>query len=437
MKNLSLLLRDKTIGVWGMGYLAYTYMLQLQANDFRVRLFDLSEENLKHYRKGRYPIPEQRHIWSATGQMPSLDFSNIEVVSEPDQMFSDRVHVHIICLPSRYLDGTYNANLLKVAEIFQRNSSQAHFPIVVFQSVSGPGSVQRDFEERLGEAKNRYLIGSAFRSDWSLEEFLSTRGEQIVAGTSEQASELIQELYRLMGKKTKTVGTLKEAEFLENASNALEFVVCAYLNELSRAYPGIDVSKLSPSIINGSRLSKCTPGLGTGGFRMPIAIDNLIRESPYSDHLSFLNEGSDINLSSMMLYVDYIKRKGYSKVLLLGVKSAQELILSPALVIAESLLKLGVGVGLHAPSHAPSKLVSMVPGSTYFEFPNDDFSRFDVVVLVSDFPAYRMVSQDFIEEKIQDKLSLVIDNCGLWSRFTFSSGTRYHRVGDGSLDLMS
>jgi len=433
MGMLTELLKDKVVGVWGMGYLAYTYMLHLQSNNFQIRLTDLSEENIKLYRKGKYPIPEQRHLWSETGHLPPLDFSQIE---DPEQMFTDLVHVHIICLPSRYLDGGYNANLSRIAGIFAQNSSADHQPLVIFQSVSGPGSVERDFEQKLGNTASRYWIATAFRSDWNLEEFVSSKGPQIVAATTQDALICIQDYYAMLGMKTKTVGTLKEAEFLENACNALEFLVSAYLNELSQAYPGINVTRLAPLIIEGSRLDHCAPGLGTGGFRMPIAIDHLIRESPYSDHLSFLNEGSDVNLSSMMLYVDYVRRKGYERVLLLGVRSTQELILSPALVIAESLLKLGVGVGVHAPHYSPAKLSTIVSGSSYFTFPEGDFGRYDAIFLVSDYPEYRMISQDFVEGNIAGKVDLIIDNCGSWSRLSFGENTRYHRVGDGSLDLM-
>ena len=125
-----------------------------------------------------------------------------------------------------------------------------------------------------------------------------------------------------------------------------------------------------------------------------------------------------------------------SNILLLGVRSVQELMLSPSLIIAESLQRVGVNVGVHAPSHPPSKLLSMISGAVYFDFSEGDFSKYDAIILVSDFPEYRLVSQDFISRKVSGNISLIIDSCGVWSRFSFGDKTLYHRIGDGTLNLM-
>lgn len=436
MKLLDNLLKDKVVGIWGMGYLAYTYMLQLQANHFKIYLTDLYEEPLKSYRKGKYPKPEQRYLWSEAGNLPPLDFDGIELKDLQDDIFSEEVHIHIICIPSRYLAGAYNTNLLHLAEIFKRNVSENLKPLIIFQSVSGPGSIQRDFEEKLGTAKDRYLIGCAFRSDWSLEEFAPFKQKQVISASSKEALDLIDEFHKMMGVPTVAAASIKEAEFFENASNALEFMVRTFFNELSQAYPDINVTELTPLITKKLNLDKCGPGLGTGGFRMPSAVDHILRETSYSDHLALLNAGSDVNLSSMLSYADYLKRKGYKSILLLGVRSVQELMLSPSLIIAESLQRVGVDVGVHAPSHPPSKLLSMISGAVYFDFSEGDFSKYDAIILVSDFPEYRLVSQDFISRKVSGNISLIIDSCGVWSRFSFGDKTLYHRIGDGTLNLM-
>ena len=69
-------------------------------------------------------------------------------------------------------------------------------------------------------------------------------------------------------------------------------------------------------------------------------------------------------------------------------------------------------------------------------FRSDDFSAFDVIILVGDFPQYRLVSQEFIDRRISGQVSLVIDDHGIWSDYRFSEPTTYHQVGDGALDLM-
>jgi UDP-N-acetyl-D-mannosaminuronate dehydrogenase len=427
------LMRDRLIGIWGMGYLAYTFMLKLQANHFSIRLTDLSKDNLHAYEKGSYPVPEQIDTWSSTGQLPSLNFEMIEMVQDKEAMFTHDLQVHIICVPSSYLEGKYGDNLVLLAESFRANANSKHKPLIIFQSASGPGSIERDFLKNLDSENNNYFVGSAFRSDWSIEEFLSRQEAQVVSGVDSNSIKLVSQFYDLLRIESIPVPSLRDAELLENAKNALEFTVSACLNELAQAYPGINLRKLAPLILKGSRLDKCLPGLGTGGFRMPVALDNLIRESPYSEHFSLIKEAGLVNFSSMMLYVDYLIRKNYKKVVILGGCSRQDLVLPPALIIAQGLSRGGMEVWLHGPRHNQG---SLDEGFHYFQFPTDSFHDADVIMLTSDSPEYRLITQAKIDALISGTVKLIIDGVDAWNHYDFGDETKYHRVGDGSLDLL-
>lgn len=430
------LLSEKKIAVWGMGYLAYTYMLKLQSVGLKVLLTDLYDSSMDSFSKGNYPTVEQKYLWTETGNLPSLDFSNIDLITNQNDIFSDKISVHVICIPSRYLAGSYNQNLVDLSEIFARNASQSHKPLVIFQSVSGPGSIERDFQRRLGIASEQYFLASAFRSDWSMEQEISFRGPQMIAGNSEEAFEKIFEFHQMLGISTKPIGVIKEAEFYENAKNAFELLVKSYFSELSYAYPDVNVTKLAKAIIETSRLENCLPDFGVGGLKMSYAVDHLVRESRFRDHLSLLNASNDINLSSLMLYVDYLNRKKCKRVLLLGVCSGDELVLSPSLIIAEGLQKNQIEVSVHASFSLSQRLLSKMKGIEYFEFDKGDFSAFDAIVLISDSPEYRLISQEFITEKVIGNVSLVIDGPGVWARFKFKENIKYHKVGNGTLNLM-
>jgi len=427
------LLKTRKVAVWGMGYLGYTFLLRLQAYGFTARVVDLNGDNIRRLNSNEYPTKSQIKSWSRSKNIPSLNKDLLEPIEKPGWMFDSHCRVHCICVPPNYRKDEYNKNLHFLASIFREQLGDEKI-LVVFQSVSGPGSLKRDFVEQLGEPAPNVTVATAFRSDWSLEEFFADTDSQWISADEESGYEQVESFYSLLGIETRRAGTVREAELLENSRNALEFTIKAFFNQLSLSYPAESMQKLAPRILEGARMDGCTPGFATGGFRMPTAIDNLLRETPHQDHMSLIRESGSAHLGWLFELVDYLVRSKIEKVMLLGFLVQGEIALSPALFLAESLVKNGIKVYVHDPEETRVKLESLVKGAEFIEFPSE-LPKLDALLILNNALPYSQLPQNYACEQLDGKVKLIIDASGAFQELEFVQSSYFH-VGDGNLDLL-
>ena len=82
-------------------------------------------------------------------------------------------------------------NIIKFNNLSQlfRENCNTEKTLVVFQSASGPGSIERDFIRNLGPENQNIEVATAFRTDWSIETFMGKTSPQIVASNEPLISE--------------------------------------------------------------------------------------------------------------------------------------------------------------------------------------------------------------------------------------------------------
>jgi UDP-N-acetyl-D-mannosaminuronate dehydrogenase len=425
------LMENKIIGLWGTGYLAYTFMLKLQSKGFQVKLFDFSQFGLDELKSKQYPTKDQIHCWSETGTVPSIDFDKIIFADSEKEMFQD-VNCHVIAFPAQYSGDRYNTNLFRLRDCFETHLETES--LVLFQSASGPGSLNRDFLSGFKKKRDLIKVATAFRSDWTLEEFLSGECELSVASVNDTDKVKAIEVLHLLGFKTRELSRIRSAELLENARHGLEFTINSYLNQLAMAYPTVDFGELLPPLLNNLKLDKCKLGVGTGGYRLNHAIENLISESDYGENLTLLKESGSSNLSSMLCFAELFARSGCGSVAILGLSHYQDLYLSPALIIADAMIQNGIDVFLHDPFYSEKNTHPLIPNANWLNWA-EGLKSVEGVLLLTSHPFYSLLSQKFVEKVFNGELSLIVDNCGAWQHLDFPEGIRYSQVGDGTLNV--
>jgi len=311
----------------------------------------------------------------------------------------------------------------------------------VFESVFVPGNIEKSFASHLKEKKiicsKDYYLGVMFRTDWSIEAFINQKDRMSVAGYCKKSLEAVRGVFDYLGVPTVTFDSLNEAELYANSIGAIQAMASGFIRQLSLGYPSVNIRRVSDLLFKNITLEDCVLNIGTGGERMTFAIDNLIEGSKNPGNLTLLKEFQDINISSVISYAEYIIRHSYKSVAVLGITykgNQRNLILSPAITLADYLVKNGVRVFLNDPFFSKDEMARIVKGAEIAKFPNGVFSR-DVLLLASDHNEYKRLSQSMLND-IKKKTKLVIDNCGIWSHLSFGNKIKYYQVGDGSLNLL-
>ncbi len=428
-------LNKKKVSIWGFGYLGYTAALRMQEHGFFVSVFDFDPKRHDAFEKREYPSQQQKGHWSLRNAVPDLDRERMRFCSAPEEMFEDS-YVHLVAMPIVDKGKAKGINLEKLVELFSQNAKTDL--LILFQSVGFPGQIDELFVKPMKEAKVPCHIGTAFRSDWVLEEFQAAARKQVLAANDSETLSQIEALFQRLKIPYSTLGNVKEAEVYENAQNALSYTATALVNQLALGYPNIDFQKIAGLLFEQVDLSACQLGIGAGGYRMPFSVDALMAGSALPDCLSILKEAESVNFSTVLSYSDYLARQNYRSVLIMGITSRENqkdlIAISPSLTLAETMNNRGLKVYLNDPHFTDAELRDLTPFSEPVRLdslPED----LDAVLVMSAHSQYRNLSQERLDACFHKNIRLVVDNPGLFVDYRFQHAT-YHRVGDGKINLL-
>jgi len=301
-----IILKTKKISIWGIGYLGYTTILRVQYNGFNSTAYDFNNARLDDLTNGSYPNKEQLNSWSKNGKIPSLDFNKIEVVQDSELLFQNKIH--IISFPN--ID---NYNYKGLADIFIRNKKKLKNSLVIFQSAGVPKSIENDFCTRLLDNNINIDVSTVFRSDWTIEAFFSDNARRVISGNNESAINKTEIFLELINLSSVRLRDIEEAEVYENTKSALNYTVIAFFNQLSLAYPHIDINKLSKKLLQHFNINELPLGVSSVDYKSEQSIENLLRGSS-QDFLSILREANNTNISFLFYYVNLLKAKNIGSV---------------------------------------------------------------------------------------------------------------------------
>ena len=425
------LLKDKTISLWGVGYLGYTTLVWLQSKGFKVNIFDITGTGFESkIRRGSYPDKEQIYAWSENCEIPKLDLSKIKNC-KASSMFGPKVH--ILSFPA--VDRNGNNVLRCLAGTFIKHKAELDGALIVFHSVVSPGFIDKNFINMLKAHKINCSFASSFRSDWTVEEFLYKKSRIVLAANDKASLEKIEVLSRILGKKYKTLSSIKEAEIYENAKNSFQYITTSFINQLALAYPDTNVKKMTEYLLNDVELDESHLSIGAGGYKMASSVQNILGGSKKPNFLSLVKEAHEINLNMVLEYAEMIKRYGCGTATILGlsVKGNQKNIeMSPSVILSECLNKLNIKVYIDDPFYDRRSMAKILPFAGHIDILKDAMKG-EVLVIMTDHSKYKYITRKDIKRLNIDKASLIIDNTALFKNFDFPASVRYHMIGDGKL----
>lgn len=434
------ILKTKTVAVWGLGYLGYTTILALQEKGFDVMVYDVYPNHMKLFLRGGYPGRERAASWSLSESLPKLDFTRLKAAACPEELFKASP-LHIIASPEMHKNITKKSVVSQLGELFARHIKRCPAaPLIVFEPAFIPGHIEKNFVSVLDKNRLRcprdYYLGALLRPDWNVEAFISRKDKMVVAGYNVESLKAVRALAGYFGFETIELNGLTEAEVYINGLNGFQAMSNDFVRQLALGYPLVNMKKISKLLFDNIKLSDCDLNMGTGGARFTFAVNDLIAGSSNPAKLTLLKELQDVNVTSVLDYADYLIRHAYKSVAILGLTykgNQKDLIFSPSVTMADYLVKNSVKVMLNDPALHKDEIKKLVKGAHALDFSDALFSA-DALLLASAHDEYKRMPQAMLK-RISKKPKLVIDNYGTWSHLSFGKDTKYHMVGDGTMDI--
>ena len=406
------ILDTKNVSIWGIGYLGYTTILRLQENGFSSTIYDFNESRLDELRDNTYPSKEQLNSWSKNGKVPALNLEKLDVVKDNSLLFEN--NIHIISFPN-----SDKFDYISLAKLFIQNRAKLEDSLVLFQSAGIPKTIEDGFCKILEEHNLNIEIATVFRSDWTIEDFFNKNSQRTISGNNIDAIEKTQIFLKLLNLESIKLSSIEESEVYENTKNALNYTMVAFFNQLSLAYPHIDVNELSKKLLKSISFNNLSLGVSSVDYKSEQSIENILRSSS-GDFLSILKEANNTNISFLFYYVNLLKNKNVNSVTMLGLSSynsMKDLRFSPSVMLAEYLNKENIKVYIHDDNFSKEEVSVVLPYCEFLDI-NSQVINSDVVVIMSLSKEYKFFTQNNIDEIGLSKTKYILDNTGFFLKIS-------------------
>lgn len=425
----------KTVSVWGIGYLGYTSVLRLQSKGFFVNCATLEKDVRHDIQNGQYPYEYMKQTWSLNNEIPKIDIQQIAFPESYDAMFDS--NLHIIALPGFKNSGKPETYTLLI-DIFSKHIDKLHNSLILFQSAEKAGTVKKHFIDPLKKAGAECYFASAFRSDWSIEEFLLGSETRMLGANDKKSLEIASKVFTIMEIDFDTLEGIEEAEVYENGKNCLHYATQAFFTQLSLGYPHIDMNDVSAKIAQNFVVSPKKSGLNLLNHKNMLHINHILA-GQRGEYLSIIQETQAVNMNAALFYADILKNHQIASIAILGLSvegARKDIRASVSILLAEYLHNLDVEIFIHDPYFTEEEIQALLPFARAYRLDATEKKGCEAYILMGSNPAYNRLTQHDIEKNAIFNAKIIIDSLGIFKHFSFSSQTIYHQVGDGGLKAL-
>ncbi len=431
-----LLSGEKSMGIWGIGYIGYSSMAHFASKGVRCLGTDIDAGKVDRINEGILPIHNIEY-WLGFDTKPLVASGMMRATTDWQQLISEDIPAHLICIPTEKDDVPYDGVLIDVIDklsAFSKASAKSP-PLIIVESTLTPNTTEKTiipaFEKKGMEVGKDILVGVAPRRDWFISPEKSLKNlPRVVGGTTPETTALMKEVLGIVCDTILPAKDHRHAELVKSIENAYRHVEITLANQLSLAYPDIDMREVLALVGTKWNIGTYHPSFGTGGYCIPLSSQYVLSGTGKADRLSILSSAVDTDRSLPSAVAESVVKKGARKVGILGLAYKGDLkvhTLSPTLRIVSHLKGKGIAVRVHDPYYTEAE-IKQICGVETFHFP-DDLGQFDAILIVADHRDYQAVSHNQILSNLK-KCRLILDNTGIWRGFDFARlGIEYHLAG--------
>ncbi len=432
--NYKKLLKSKKfkIAVWGTGYIGLSTMVYFSKKKIKCVGFDINKEKIRKINSGVLPLPDLKK-WFGFDIKSLVNQNYLKATSDYKNLITEDFLVHFIAIPTEKDGKPYYKPLINVLNnIAKINHNVKNPPLVIVESTLAPKVSDKKIipflkKKNLTVGKN-ILLSIAPRRDWFIEGGKNLENlDRVYGSTDKRSTKVTKDVLSIVCKKLHVASSYRVSEMVKSVENAYRHMDITLANQLSLAFPGDNIREVLKLVGTKWNLETFHPGIGAGGYCIPLSSRYILSQVKNLNKLSLLRETIKTDDGMSKSIANSISKKGLKKIGVLGLSYKGDLkvsVLSKVIPLVKSLVKKKLKVRLFDPYFSKKEIYKAVKVKT-FNFPKD-LSKFDCLIITVDHKQFKI--QKKILEKNLKNCKLIIDHDGAWKKYNLKNN--YHLTGD-------
>ncbi len=433
-----LLTGKRGVGVWGLGYIGFSSIAYFARAGVTCIGTDVTQHRVDDVNHGKVTIPNFEY-WLGFDVSGLAKEKRMSATSNYKDMIQPDVAVHLVTIPTEK-DGKPYHDILKdvVIKLSEYKNVKMDFPpLVIVESTLTPTVADNIviplFKKNGLEVGKDILLGIAPRRDWFTSPDKSLKVlPRVVGGTTKETTQLMVDVLGIICDTVIQAPDHKHAAIVKSIENAYRQLEITFANQLSLAYPDMDITKVLKMVGTKWNIGTYHPSFGTGGYCIPLAPQYVLEGAKHPEKLTLIKESLKTDFSQPEVVVESLVKRGVKRAAVLGIAYTGDLkvhVLSPAIPIAKMLKENKIDVKVNDPYYSDDEIKN-ITGCESMKFP-DGLKDRDAVIIVSPHMLYKFTHrQDVLRNLANTKL--VLDNMGIWKEMEMPNGVEYHEAGDAN-----
>ena len=433
--NYKKLLKSKKfkISVWGTGYIGLSTMVYFSKKKINCIGYDVDNKKVRKINSGILPLADLKD-WFGFDIKPLVKKKLLKATSNYKDLLSKNCLVHFIAVPTEKDGKPFFKPLLAVLKNIAkiRKSETKIPPIIIVESTLAPQVSDKKIIPFL--RKKNFTIGKdilfsvAPRRDWFIEGGKNLENlDRVFGSTDKNSASATKNILSIVCKKLHAASSYKVSEMVKSVENAYRHMDITLANQLSLAFPKDNIREVLKLVGTKWNLETYHPGIGTGGYCIPLSSRYILSQVKNLNKLSLLRETikTDDQMSSVI--ARSIKKRKLKKIGILGLSYKGDLkvsVMSKVIPLVQSLKRNKLNVKLYDPYFSRSE-IKKATGVETFKFPNG-LSKFDCIVVTVDHKQFKIPTLKL--KKYLKNCKLIIDHDGAWKDLNLKN--KYYLTGD-------
>lgn len=435
--NYQKLLRSKKfkIAVWGTGYIGLSTMVYFSKENINCIGYDIDKEKIRKINSGVLPLKDLK-TWFGFDIKKLVKQNYLKATSDFDDLNKENFLVHFIAIPTEKDGKPYYEPLLNVLDkiVKLKNVNNQFPPIIIVESTLAPkvsdNKIIPFLEKSKLEIGKDILFSVAPRRDWFIEGVKNLKNLDRVYGSTDRRSALAtRDVLSIVCKKLHEASSYKVSEMVKSVENAYRHMDITLANQLSLAFPKDNMREVLKLVGTKWNLETFHPGIGTGGYCIPLSSRYILSQVKDKNKLTLLRETIKTDDNMNLILAKSIAKKRFKKIGILGLSYKGNLkvsVLSKVIPLVRSLKKNKLNVKLNDPYFTDKEIKDILDVKT-FKFPND-LNKFDCIIITVDHKQFKIPEKKL--KKYLKKCKFIVDHDGAWKNYNLSNN--YHLSGDSN-----
>ena len=432
--NYKNLLKSKKfkIGVWGTGYIGLSTMVYFSKKNIKCVGFDINKEKVRKINSGVIPLKDLEK-WFGFNIKKMVNNGYLKATTNPRDLISEKFIVHFIAVPTEKDGKPYYKPLMSVLDnIAKINNKKTKIPpLVIVESTLAPkvsdNKILPFLKRKKFEIGKNILFSVAPRRDWFIEGVKNLENlDRVYGSTDKNSAKVTKDVLSIVCKKLHIATSYRVSEMVKSVENAYRHMDITLANQLSVAFPKDNIREVLKLVGTKWNLETFHPGIGTGGYCIPLSSRYVLSQIKDKNKLTLLRETIKTDDNMGLTIANSIAKKKLKRIGILGLSYKGDLkvsVLSKVIPLVKSLKKKKLNVKLFDPYFTKDEIKKAVNVET-FEFPND-LTKFDCLIVTVNHKQFR-ISPEKLKRYLRN-CKFIIDHEGAWQNYKLAD--IYHLTG--------